>query len=305
MDEKAVSAEPGTLYVVATPIGNLQDMSARARAVLADVDVIAAEDTRRTRQLLAYYGIRTRMTSLHEHNEAARTPRILEWLRTGKAVALVSDAGTPLVSDPGHRLVSAAHRCAVKVVPVPGASSLLAALSASGLPCDRFVFEGFLPPGSRQRLDRLRELRQESRTMVFFEAPHRVLECLDDLTEAFGGSREGVVARELTKRFETIWKAPLETLRKRLGSDVQYRRGEFVLVVAGAPPQDGPERGATSELLEALLEELPVKQAASLAARLTGERKNLLYEQAVRIKARLKGASRKGRDDSPGEGRNQ
>jgi 16S rRNA (cytidine1402-2'-O)-methyltransferase len=209
MKGKHSTVEGGVLYVVATPIGNLSDMSPRALSVLGGVHLIAAEDTRHTGQLLAHFGIATPMAALHEHNEREAVPALIERLRAGEAVALVSDAGTPLISDPGFHLVRAVHRAGLRVLPVPGPSAVVSALSVSGLPSDRFAFEGFLPAGREQRLKRLAILARETRTLIFFEAPHRILAFLADMSEALGAMRQAVVARELTKRFETVMSGTL------------------------------------------------------------------------------------------------
>jgi 16S rRNA (cytidine1402-2'-O)-methyltransferase len=279
MKNAGKAARSGVLYVVATPIGNLGDITGRALQVLAEVDLVAAEDTRRTRQLLSHFGLRRRLLALHEHNEAERCPRLLDTLRRGASVALVSDAGTPGLSDPGTRLVAAAHEAGLKVVPIPGASSVLAALSVSGLAGDRFVFEGFLPSSAEQRRQRLRALQDEPRTLVLFEAPHRILETVDALCETFGNERRAVVARELTKVFETVRRGTLGSLRAWSERDSDHRRGEFVLLVEGAAA--APKAEDARELLSLLLQELPLKRAVSLAARITGERRNALYAIAL------------------------
>jgi 16S rRNA (cytidine1402-2'-O)-methyltransferase len=281
MKNGTAAVEPGVLYVVATPIGNLGDMTPRALEALSQVDLVAAEDTRRTRRLLSHFGLRCRLLALHEHNEAERSASLLKVLRAGRSVALVSDAGTPVVSDPGTRLVAAAHGAKIRVVPIPGASALLAALSASGLPGDRFVFEGFLPALPEQRRRRIRALQAEQRTLVLFEAPHRILDLLADLRAAFGDGRRAVVARELTKRFETVRTGAFGDLHEWLKQAPEQQRGEFVLLIEGstAPPEQQDVRG----LLTLLLEELPVKRAAALAARITGGRRNTLYALALEL----------------------
>ncbi len=277
--------DPGVLYVVATPIGNLADMTVGALQVLSRVDVVAAEDTRRTRRLLTHFGLRAHLLAFHEHNEARRSPRLLEALRQGRSVALVSDAGTPLVSDPGCRLVAAAHAAGLPVSPVPGPSAVVAALSASGLTADRFVFEGFLPSASaEQRRRRLLALRAEERTIVLFEAPHRILESLADLCTVLGPERRGVIARELTKHFETVRHGTLGVLREWIEQSPEQQRGEFVVLVEGgdAAPESQDLRG----LLGLLLEELPLKRAVALAVRITGERRNALYAIALELTRR-------------------
>lgn len=277
---------PGVLYVVATPIGNLEDLSPRAQRVLAAVQLIAAEDTRHSGNLLAHFGIRTSLLSLHDHNEAERTPALLEKLQAGDSVALVSDAGTPLISDPGFDLVRAARAAGVRVLPVPGPSALIAALSVSGLPTDRFVFEGFLPAKSAARRARLAELVQEPRTLVFYEAAHRLAETLQDMGTVFGEQRVAVVARELTKLHEAVRLAPLAELSAWAGQDAAAALGEAVVLVAGAAAK--ASTAVTIEpqqLLRALLQELPLKQAVALTARITGGKKNQLYEWALEISA--------------------
>ncbi len=272
----------GQLFVVATPIGNLGDLSPRARETLAAVDLIAAEDTRHSRRLLEHFGIHRPLLALHEHNERERCEGLIGRLQAGESVALISDAGTPLISDPGYRLVRAAREAGVPVVPIPGPSALIAALSVAGLPTDRFVFEGFLPAKGQARRNRLRALADEPRTLVFYEAGHRIEAMLADLAASFGGGREAVVARELTKQFEQIEGGPLDHLREWLAADERHRRGEFVVLVAGAPPREAGA-GETRRVLEILLRELPVKRAAAVAAELTGQRRNELYRLALTL----------------------
>lgn len=281
-----MSIEAGVLYVVATPLGNLGDISARAVEVLAGVDVIAAEDTRVSARLLTHLGVGAkRLLSLHEHNEDARVPGLILRLREGASVAVVSDAGTPLISDPGFRLVSAARAAGVVVRPVPGPSALIAALSIAGLPTDRFVFEGFLPPRAAARRTRLQALTDERRTLVFYESSHRVEASLAAMAEAFGDERRGVLARELTKRFEQTADGSLAELVAWLAADADRRRGEFVIVVAGAagePPAVG--MAAVERVLAELVEALPTRQAADIAARITGAPRQALYREAQRLK---------------------
>ncbi|MCO5761356.1 MAG: 16S rRNA (cytidine(1402)-2'-O)-methyltransferase [Chromatiaceae bacterium] len=278
-----MTVESGALYVVATPIGNLEDISARALRVLREVNCIAAEDTRHTGQLLRHFGIDTPLLSLHEYNERDRLASVVGLLREGKAVALVSDAGTPLISDPGFPLVRELRRQGLKVIPVPGPSSVLAALSVAGLPTDRFVFEGFLPAKTAARCERLQALAGEERTLVFLEASHRVGEALVDLATVFGPERWAVVARELTKRFEEVHGAPLGQLADWLEADPHRQRGEFVLVVQGAPRAVEADTPETRRLLAVLLAELPPSRAVVVAARLTGLRKKPLYELALAL----------------------
>ena len=271
----------GSLYVVATPIGNLEDMTPRAVNVLKRVTCIACEDTRHSARLMAHFAIASPLLAYHDHSHEQRTQQLLARLQAGEDIALISDAGTPLVSDPGYRLVRAAGDAGIAVVPVPGASALIAALSAAGLPSDRFAFEGFLPAKTTGRQKQLVALAGDSRTLIFYEAPHRLLESLQDMHTAFGGEREVVMARELTKTFETIVRAPLTELIDFVAADSNQQRGEIVLLVRGAP--DAPsELDATAEhTMRILLEELPVKQAAALGAKLTGLRKNDLYQWAL------------------------
>ncbi|UTF61915.1 16S rRNA (cytidine(1402)-2'-O)-methyltransferase [Gilvimarinus sp. DA14] len=273
--------QPGILYVVATPIGNLADMVPRAVTVLQTVSVIACEDTRHSARLLQHFAIETPCVAYHDHSDEKKVDALLARLQAGEAVALISDAGTPLVSDPGFRLVRRAREQGVKVVPVPGACAFVAALSAAGLPSDRFIFEGFLPAKSGARLKQLQALAGESRTLIFYEAPHRVLECLQDMITAFGAEREVVLARELSKAFETIHGAAVGELAHWVASDSNQQRGELVLLVRGAPPQaEGLDDDAV-RTMEVLLAELPLKQAAALGAKLTGLRKNELYQWAL------------------------
>lgn len=279
-----MSNQVGVLYIVATPIGNLDDITQRALRLLGEADLVAAEDTRHSMKLLQHFGIRAQLVSLHEHNEERHMEKVLAPLAEGKTVALISDAGTPLISDPGFRLVREARRRGFSVRPVPGASSVIAALSVAGLPTDRFAFEGFLPAKAAARRERLSGLREDVRTLVFLESPHRILDTVDDLTTVFGPEREAVVARELTKTFETVHGAPLGELREWLREDPNQQRGEFVLLVAGASASAAePEQVEAERVLEVLLAELPVKQAAKLAAELTGLPRNRLYSLALEL----------------------
>ncbi|MBX8489447.1 16S rRNA (cytidine(1402)-2'-O)-methyltransferase [Pseudomonas cichorii] len=273
----------GSLYVVATPIGNLDDMSVRALKVLREVALIAAEDTRHSSRLMQHFGISTPLAACHEHNERDEGSRFITRLLAGDDVALISDAGTPLISDPGYHLVRQARAAGVQVVPVPGACALIAALSAAGLPSDRFIFEGFLPAKAVGRKSRLEILREEPRTLIFYEAPHRILECLQDMEQVFGPDRPALLARELTKTFETLKGLPLAQLRAFVEGDSNQQRGECVVLVAGwTPPEDEDVVGAEARrVLDLLLEEMPLKRAAALAAEITGVRKNLLYQVAL------------------------
>ncbi|TJZ78889.1 16S rRNA (cytidine(1402)-2'-O)-methyltransferase [Chitiniphilus eburneus] len=271
--------------MVATPIGNLRDFSARAREVLAQVDVIAAEDTRVTGQLLKHFGIGTPMVSLREHNERAMAEKLIARLAAGEAVAQVSDAGTPAISDPGAQLVAAVHAAGYPVVPIPGASALTTALSAAGFTCPHTLFYGFLPPKRKQRQDALAPLVALPYVTVFYEAPHRILDTLADLATAFGGARIAVMARELTKTFETIRRAPLAELAAFAETDANQQRGEFVLLIDAAPT-DSPaqEAGEHDAILAPLVAELPVKQAVALAQTITGAPRNVLYARALALK---------------------
>lgn len=269
---------PGALYVVATPIGNLEDISARALRTLGEVAVIAAEDTRTTRVLLDRHGIATPMLAMHEHNEHARIDGLLARLRAGESVALVSDAGTPLVSDPGFPLVAAARAAGFAVQPIPGACAAIAALSVAGVPAERFCFEGFLPAKAGARRARLDALAAETRTLVFYESSHRITECIDDMALAFGGTRHAVIARELTKRFETLIGDTLAEIAATLSRDADQQRGEFVIVVAGTPDTDAAALVHGRRLYAALSRELPPARAAKIAAEISGASRRALYQ---------------------------
>ena len=268
---------PPGLHIVATPIGNLGDLSPRARDTLGAVAAICAEDTRRTRQLLACFGIDRPLLALHEHNEDAMAGRLVSRLAAGESLALVSDAGTPLISDPGFRLVRAARAAGLRVSPLPGPCAAIAALSVAGLASDRFAFEGFLPAKGNARRDRLQRMAGEPRTLVFYEASHRIEATLSALAEAFGDDRPAVVARELTKLFETVLDGTLGELRARVGADPDQRRGEFVLVVQGAPDEAAGQLAEGRRLYARLSEHLPPSAAAKLAAELSGAPRKALY----------------------------
>jgi 16S rRNA (cytidine1402-2'-O)-methyltransferase len=272
--------EPGHLYVVATPIGNLRDLSPRAQAVLASVDLIAAEDTRTSGVLLQHFGIGTRLKALHDHNEREITPRLVAMLREGKAVALISDAGTPLVSDPGFDLVRAARAENIPIVAIPGPCAAIAALSICGLPSDSFVFVGFLPPKSAARSKRLQELAGESRTLIFYEASHRIVECVVDLAQVFG-DRALFLAREISKKFEQSFSGSGAQIGAWLAEDENRQRGEFVLIAQGATA--GHDDAHARRVLELLLRELPAARAAKLAAEITGAPRNALYDLALQL----------------------
>lgn len=267
----------GCLHVVATPIGNRDDLSLRAVAVLRAASVIAAEDTRHSRPLLLYHGIDTPLLALHEYNEREAVAGLVERMLGGQSVALISDAGTPLVSDPGFRLVRAARAAGVRCIPVPGACAAIAALSVAGLPSDRFVFEGFLPPRSAARRSRLRELAGDARTLIFYESAHRIAESLADMREVFGGAREAVLARELTKMFETVLGEPLDTLAARVAADPDQQRGECVVLVSGRGDEVDAQLAEGRRIFAVLREELPPAKAARLAAALSGAPRKALY----------------------------
>lgn len=265
--EKEIMAESG-LYLVATPIGNLEDISYRAVRILAEADLIAAEDTRHSRTLLAHYGINTPLMSVHEHNEAQVLDRVIELVSAGKAVALISDAGTPVISDPGYKLVCALREAGLPLFTVPGASAVTAALSVAGLPPDRFAFEGFLPAKSTARRKKLEELRDESRTLVFFESSHRIRAAIADMAEVLGETRLVAVCRELTKKFETVLRAPLLEIAQTLDEDPNQTRGEFVVLIEGQVRDTDEALAGALHLATELLEYLPSSQAARVAAKL-------------------------------------
>ena len=267
---------PGTLFVVATPIGNLGDLGARALDTLKAVDAICAEDTRHTRQLLAHFGVEKPLIALHQHNEDAQVAQLVARLRDGQSLALVSDAGTPLVSDPGVRLVRAVREAGLRVSPVPGACAAIAALSVAGIASDRFAFEGFLPAKAGARRERLAALVAEPRTLIFYEASHRIEETLVDLAELFG-TRHAVLARELTKLFETVLDGDLPSLLARVAADPNQRKGEFVLVVDGAPDDEDARLAEGRRVYATLCEHLKPSQAAKVAAELTGAPRKALY----------------------------
>lgn len=273
------------LYIVATPIGNLADMTQRAVDTLNGVDLIAAEDTRHSKRLMQHYSITTPMLAYHEHGGEQQTGKLLELLTSGKSIALISDAGTPLISDPGYRIVNQAYAAGVQVVPIPGVSAMVTALSAAGLATNRFSFEGFLPAKQKARLDILVSLQDESRTMVFYEAPHRILASLQDMFQVFGGERKVTLARELTKSFETIRQLPLTEMVKWVAGDLNQQRGEIVVVVDGVKFEkktDLDEEGR--RLLEMLADELPPKKASKIAAEFLSVPKKVTYEYLLSLK---------------------
>jgi 16S rRNA (cytidine1402-2'-O)-methyltransferase len=275
----------GVLYVVATPIGNLEDWSPRAVATLRAVSVIAAEDTRHSSRLMQHFNIATPLLAVHDHNEGSRAASLVVRLQAGDDIALISDAGTPLISDPGYRLVAAVQAAGLQVVPVPGACAAIAALSAAGLPSDRFIFEGFLPAKVQGRRERLQQLADENRTLIFYEAPHRITECLVDMVAVLGRERRVVLAREVTKAFETIRQLPLAEMLAFVQGDPNQQRGEIVLVLEGAAAEVGEQDWREADrVLGVLMAELPLKQAAALAADITGLKKNALYERALQLR---------------------
>lgn len=282
------SKSSGTLYIVATPIGNLGDMSQRAIDTLKNVDLVAAEDTRHSRPLLQQFGITTSLTALHEHNERNACEDLLVKILAGESIAVISDAGTPLISDPGYYFVRRAHELDIKVVPIPGASTLTSALCVAGLPTNCVHFEGFLPAKSTQRVARLKELATTTDTLVFFEAPHRIIHTLTDMVEYFGVNREAVFMRELTKLYETIKAGSLEFLQQFVSEDSNQRKGEIAIVVQGAiakSKNDDIDLEA-ERILKLLLNEMSTKKAAALTAEITGLRKNKLYQHALSLIAK-------------------
>jgi len=275
------------LYVVATPIGNLSDLSERAIKVLTDVDLVACEDTRHTQKLLQHLGLRKVMLSVHDHNERDRIQQVIGHLEEGRSMALVSDAGTPLISDPGYPLVNALREAGYQVMPVPGPSALITALSAAGLPTDRFLFEGFLPHKAGGRRERLEPLVNETATLVFYESKHRIIETLSLMAEAFGDNRRACVARELTKTFETFYQGSLADIQDQLKVDDDQTKGEFVVMVEGNPEPATASAFDTDKLFRLLLAELPPKKAAAIVADLTGENKKVLYQKALEIQGKV------------------
>lgn len=268
------------LYVVATPIGNMGDMVPRAVEILQMVDVVAAEDTRHSKRLMQHFDIKTQMIAYHDHSNTAVVDSLIQRILGGENVALISDAGTPLVSDPGYRIVDAAQAAGITVVPIPGASAVIAALSAAGLPSDRFAFEGFLNAKQAARLKQLQSLADETRTLIFYEAPHRLLACLQDMNTVFGSEREVVMARELTKTYETIRRAPVAELTRWVEGDNNQQKGECVLLVRGADKEMGSDAEGR-RVFDVLAVELSLKQAAALASRITGVKKNVLYQYGL------------------------
>lgn len=277
-----LATETGTLYVIATPIGNRDDISLRALALLKSVDLILAEDTRHSLPLLSALGIKNQLHSLHAHNESDKSKAIIEQLLAGKNIALISDAGTPLISDPGYPLVKLARQQQIPVIPIPGACALITALCAAGVPCDSFLFLGFLPAKTAARTNKLASLKDEPHTLVFYESTHRILECLDDLIEVFGPDTEMTLAKELTKTFERFENGTISAVKTWLLADPGHVKGEFVLII---PPRLNEKNVlANDDLLSVLLAELPLKQAVAIACKLSGANKNELYDRALALK---------------------
>jgi 16S rRNA (cytidine1402-2'-O)-methyltransferase len=274
-----------TLYVVATPIGNVTDISLRALHVLSLADAVACEDTRNTAQLLTRFGLHKPLIAAHQHNEREAAETLIARLQAGERIALVSDAGTPAVSDPGARIVDAVRAAGLRVVPLPGASAVVTAISASGLVNDQFHFIGFLPAKAKQREGVLQQLRNVTATMVFYEAPHRIVECAVALAAAFGPTRQVVFARELTKLFEEIHRCPLSEAAAWLAADAHREKGEYVVLLEGATEAEDAGDAEAERILTLLVAELPLKQAAALTAQITGRKKNALYERALQMKA--------------------
>lgn len=284
--EFTVSIRTGTLYIVATPIGNLDDISARALAVLGKVDIVAAEDTRHSKQLLSHFGIAAGMLPYHDFNERETGPKLIEQLLNGKDIALISDAGTPLINDPGYRLVQSAHTHGINIVPIPGPSALICALSAAGLPTDKFVFEGYPPERKTARVRYLQSLQSEKRTLAFYEAPHRIAGFLEDAATVFGSARHATVARELTKKFESIITGTLDELLKAIQTDKIPQKGEFVVLIEGADVQGNDLLPESERVLGLLMQELPLNKAAALTARITGMHRNDLYQLGLKLQDR-------------------
>ena len=275
----------GTLYIVATPIGNLSDITAHAIDCLKSVAIIACEDTRTSGKLLNHFNIPTKTWAYHDHNAEVQTPKLIEILQSGQSIALISDAGTPLISDPGFRLVRACHQAGIKVSPVVGASAAVGALSVAGLPSDKFYFYGFLPTKTAGRQSELTKIKDVTATLIFYEAPHRIVECIDDMITVLGDNRQVTFCREITKTFETIYPSTLGELKQFVASDANQQKGEMVLVVAGAS-ESTDDHGKHDKLLKRLLEDLSVKKAAQLASDITGAKKNALYERALLLQGK-------------------
>lgn len=278
----ALATGMGTLYIVATPIGNRDDITIRALNILKEADLILAEDTRHSNQLLTSLGIKNSLSSLHAHNESDKSQQIIDQLLAGKSIALISDAGTPLISDPGFPLVKLAREHEIPVTPIPGPCALITALCAAGVPCDSFLFSGFLPAKQTARKSKLASLREEPCTLIFYESTHRIIECLDDLSDVYGEDCELVLAKELTKTFERFISGTVLEVKSWLLGDPGHTKGEFVLIVPPRPALD--HQYEHTELLSVLLQELPLKQAVAIACKLTKINKNELYEAALKLK---------------------
>jgi len=278
-----VSIIKGALYIVATPIGNLEDLSPRAKAVLENVDLIVAEDTRHSKPMLNQFGIKTKVRAYHDHNERAQTPLLIEQLQAGASIALISDAGTPLICDPGYHLLLAAHAEKIKVIPVPGPSALISALSVAGFSSEKFVFEGYLPAKTTARQQRLQQLKDETRTLVFYEAPHRILASIEDAIICYGGERQTVIAKEISKQHENIQRGTLSGLLDWLHSDKDLIKGEFVVVIQGDKTSQFNIQEA-SRILKILLADHSVKQAAKLTSEIMQGNRNDIYKLAMEIK---------------------
>lgn len=272
----------GTLYIVATPIGNMEDISPRALDVLSSVDIVAAEDTRHSKKLLNLHNISSTLLPCHDFNEEKQVFSFIKKLSEGQNIALISDAGTPLISDPGYRLVKTAHESGIRVVPLPGACAVITALSASGLPSDKFIFEGFLPAKHKARMDCLQQLSLEERTLIFYEAPHRIIDCLEDMCLAFGEDRQITLARELTKKFESICLDTLSSVLEWVKEDKDQQKGEMVIVVSGYKKKKNQILTAKEiSILNVLLAELSLSQAASIGAKILGVNKKILYDYGL------------------------
>ena len=276
--------ESGTLYVVATPIGNLGDITQRALDVLAGVDRVCAEDTRTSKRLLTHFGLQKRLVALHDHNERDKLGQLTEWLQAGESLALISDAGTPLISDPGYHLVQHLRELGISVVPIPGACAIIAALSVAGLPTDRFVFEGFLPAKSAARKQVYQNATQQTCTQIYYESSHRIVASMRDLSGVIEAGRRVVLSREITKMFEQSFSGSAEEVVSWLEEDSNHQKGEFVVMVQGAFPTEVSQGMALESLLKLLMAELSVKQSASLAAKITGENKNHCYKAAMALR---------------------
>lgn len=273
----------GALYIVATPIGNLEDLSPRAKMVLDNVDLIVAEDTRHSKPMLNHFGIETKIRAYHDHNEREQTPKLIELLQQGQSIALISDAGTPLICDPGYHLLGAAHSENIKVIPVPGASAMASALSASGFSAEKFIFEGYLPAKQAARQTRMQALQTEERTMVFHEVPHRIIHFMEDSIDCFGASRQAVIAKEITKLHETIYRDSLENILLWLKEDAVRCKGEFVVVIQGEKT-DQFDSAEAKKILQILLKDHSVKEAAKLTSEIMQGSRNDIYKLAMQLK---------------------